>query len=122
MKIVSRRNALIWTGVAVLGSGLRPSRATESSSIEPQPYFASVNRVLDALAKVGAPVSPEDAEQLAALARQSDKAAVEAAERILDRYTLVRVVPQADGFARVSAGGAQRTLIEQGWRPFLVRV
>src|SRR5262249_52563265 len=42
--------------------------------------------------------------------------------QILDRYTVVRVVAQADGYANVSGGGAQKTLIEQGWRPFLVRV
>jgi hypothetical protein len=91
-------------------------------SVVPQPYFAAVNRVLEALERLGAPVNPADAARISALTRQNDRAAVEVAEQILDRYTVVRVVTEKDGFAHVTAGGVQRTLIEQGWRPFLVRV
>jgi hypothetical protein len=97
-------------------------RADELRDIPPQPYFAAVNRALEALARIGAPIARADAELIATLTRQNDSAAVKAAEAILDRYTVVQVVTEADGFGRVKPGGAQRLLVEQGWRPYLVRV
>ena len=97
-------------------------RADEFQGIPPQPYFAGVKCALEALAKLGAPITAPDAQQLGALIRQNDSAAVTAAEMILDRYTLARIQIESDGYARASVGGAQRALVEQGWRLFLVRV
>jgi len=119
--LLTRRCFLVWTG-AVAWAQFCPAFAAEPSGVAAQPYFAGVNRALEALAKLGAPVLAEDAQQLSILSRQNDSAAVDAAEKILDRYTLTRVAIEADGYARATAGGAQRTLIEQGWRVFLVRV
>jgi len=117
---VSRRHFLALAGAF---TGARFCPAIESkAALVPQPYFAGVNRVLDALAKVGAPVDAEDARQISTLANQNDTAAVEGAEKILDRYTLARLSLDADGTGSVAAGGAQRTLVEQGWRMFLVRI
>lgn len=118
---LTRRDFLGWTGGAIACAGVHPALGT-GADIPVQPYFASVNRALEALANVGAPVSRSDAEQIATLARQNDSVAVAEAERILDRYTLLRVAVTTDGFARVSGGGAPRILLEQGWRAFLVRV
>jgi hypothetical protein len=118
---ITRRHVLLLLAAEVSS----PSVATwadELLGISSQPYFASVNRALEALAKIGAPLPQSDAEQIAALTRQNDTTAIKAAEEILDRYTVVRVATEADGFGRVTIGGAQRILIEQGWRPFLVRV
>lgn len=88
----------------------------------PQPFFASVMRALVALQASGQPVASADAERLAAFAVQGDADAVENAEALLDRYTLARVVLDHDGMGRAVLGGAERTLIEQGWRSFLIRV
>jgi hypothetical protein len=77
---------------------------------------------VEALEKLGAPVAAADAQQLAALTLQKDSAAVEAAERILGRYTLSSFAIESAGSVRVTAGQAPRTLIEQGWRIFLVRI
>lgn len=118
---ISRRLFLIWTGAAA-GVRLCPTLAAEPSAIAPQPYFAGVTRALEALAKLGAPVTAHDAQQLASLGRQNDAAAVIAAEEILDRYTLIRVEITKDGDMLGTVGSAQRTLNEQGWRVFLVRV
>lgn len=117
----TRRHFLVLGGAF---AGVHLCRALEPpmAPVPPQPYFAAVNRAIEALASVGAPISIKDAEQISKLARQSDDAAVEATEKILDRYTVVRVVTEADGFGDVTVGGAQKTLVEQGWRPFLVRV
>jgi hypothetical protein len=91
------------------------------TAIEPQPYFAGVRRALESLARLGAPVAPADAARIDALARQADAAAVEEAEAILGKYTLAEASLGADGTCALAIGGATRTLVEQGWRMFLVR-
>ena len=118
---VTRRHFLALGGAF---TGVHLCHAFESpiAPVPPQPYFAAVDRAVEVLARLGAPIRSEDAEQIITLARQSDSAAVEATEKILDQYTLVRIVTEPDGFAEVTAGGAQKILVEQGWRPFLVRV
>src|SRR5579864_8724096 len=118
---VSRRQFLALAG-AFTGAHFCPAVGSESSELAPQPYFAGLNRALEALAKLGAPIAAADAQQITALANQNDSAAVDAAEKILDRYTLARLSLDAAGTGRVEMGGAQRTLVEQGWRMFLVRI
>lgn len=117
---VTRRDFLVLAG-AFAGAQLCPALAS-GTKVVPQPYFASVNRALDALTKLGAPVMVADSQQIAALTRQNDAAAIDAAEKILDRYSLVNLSIESDGSARWMAGGASRTLVEQGWRLFLVRI
>lgn len=119
---ITRRKLLLWTGGAIVGTRYLPACAADSTDIPPQPYFASVKRALEALEKLGAPVAAEDAQQLALLARHNDNGAVEAAEKILDRYTLARTITDATGYGRTLAGGAPKSLLEQGWTLFLVRV
>lgn len=118
---ITRRQFLLLTG-AFAGAQLCPALESEPIQIAPQPYFAGVNRALEALAKLGAPVAAADAPRIAALARQADSTAVAAAEKILDRYTLARMSIEANGTGHIAVGGAQRTLVEQGWRMFLLRI
>jgi hypothetical protein len=118
---ITRRRFIVLAG-AVAGEQLCPVFQAEAQQISPQPYFASVKRALEALGKLGMPIAATDQQELDALAKQNDNAAVEAADKILDRYTLVRVVTETGGYDRVAAGGAEKILIEQGWRAFLVRV
>lgn len=118
---LTRRQALKLMSAAAAAS-FHPAFAAELSGIAPQPYFAGVNRALEAIASLGAPISTSDARQIAALSQASDGASVEAAEQILDRYTLARLSLSGDGSARVAVGGAKRILVEQGWRILLVRV
>ena len=90
--------------------------------ILPQPYFAGVARALEALSRLGTLLPTPHAEEISTLIRQNDNIAVVAAERILDHYTLTKIVIKPDGYAHATAGGAEGTLVEQGWRSFLVRV
>jgi hypothetical protein len=126
-RLITRRAVIAAAGLSSGVLLLRPSpllaaAAAAPISVEPQPYFASVNRAIEALAKLGAPIAITDVQQIAALRHQNDRAAIAAAEAILNRYTLVRLHIDRDGFATGSAGGAQPTLVEQGWRVFLLRV
>ena len=117
---LTRRCFAAWAG-AIAAARLGPALANGFAEIEPQPCFAAVKRALEALANLGSPVSVADAKEIAALARQNDRPAVEAAERILDRYTLANL-SITDELLQVATGGAQRQLLEQGWRMFLVRL
>jgi hypothetical protein len=99
-----------------------PGWAAQVDTISPQPYFASVNRAVEALAKLGAPVEASDAQQIANLTRQNDAAAVETAEEILNRYSLASLSIETAGSGRWTVGEAPRILVEQGWRLFLIRI
>jgi hypothetical protein len=118
---LTRRGLLTLAGAAA-GLKMLPAWTAELKGIASQPYFAAVNRALEALVKLGAPVASSDAQQITNLARQNDSAAVALAEKILDRYTLAQLSIDADGTLHVGVGGAPRTLVEQGWRMFLVRL
>lgn len=100
----------------------RSGWAATADRIEPQPYFASVRRAMAMLATAGQPMAQADAAQLVELAARGDAEAVRAAEAILDRYTLARIMLDKAGRGIASLGGARRVLVEQGWRSFLVRV
>lgn len=119
---VTRRHFLICGGGAIASARLLPAFAVGTAEIAPQPYFANVKRALEALAKLGSPVGTQDAQQLEALARQGDRAAVEQAEGILQRYTLATLSIAATGSVQIAVGGAPKQLVEQGWRMFLVRL
>jgi hypothetical protein len=82
---LTRRQVLIWTGGAIASTRLLPVLAAGAEEIPPQPYFASVTRALGAMAKLGAPIAPADAQQIASLAAQGNSTAVSAAEGILQR-------------------------------------
>jgi N-methylcarbamate hydrolase len=99
-----------------------PASAQQVNNLAPQPYFASVMRAIEALAAAGAPITRNDADWLAQLSAKNDAEAIGDAEQILSRYTLARLTLDKDGFGTVTSGGADKTLIEQGWSAFLVRV
>jgi len=115
---VTRRRFLIWTGA---WAACRPVSAAQPGTLEAQPYFASIKRALDVLQKLGEPVAQQHAAAIALLSQQADRNAVDAAERILNEYTLASVLIGADRLETTS-GGAARTLVEQGWRLFLIRI
>src|SRR5579863_5792203 len=118
--MVSRRAALL----GVLGSGVfladLPSAwalwGSDTTVVAPQPYFAHVRRVLEALRLVGQPLAPMDVERLQRLSERSNAAAVDEAEAILSKYTLACVRLDKDGSGHCLIGGAHRELVEQGWR------
>lgn len=124
--MLSRRSVI----AGGLGSGLmlvhpsllRAAERADLSAVQPQPYFASVSRAAAAMARLGSPLSATDAREIAALARRGDHASVAAAEAILSRYTLAQATILPDGPPQLAAGGAPKSLVEQAWRMFLVRL
>jgi hypothetical protein len=106
----------------ISGAWLCPAWAVEFEEIAPQPFFASVMRAIAALTEGGQPIAKVDADRLAELAAQDDAEAVAGADTILGKYTLATVMLDKEGMGQATLGGADRTLIEQGWRSFLIRV
>jgi hypothetical protein len=117
----TRRRFLFLAGAAAV-TRLERVFGADQDVTAPQPYFAEVNRALETLAKLGAPIAEADAEHIVALRHQGDRAAVDSAEAILDRYTLAQVRIDGGRTLQISTGAAQRSLVEQGWRLFLIRV
>ena len=125
--LFTRRRAVAAAGIASAALLVRPSllfagSADDVGGIDPQPYFAGVSRAVAELADAGAPLAPGDAGRIALLSRQGTRASVEEAEAILGRYTLARVAISPAGPSHIGPRGAPPTLIEQGWRLFLIRV
>jgi hypothetical protein len=121
--IVTRRSVLragLSSG-ALLASPALLLAATEPV-IEPQPYFASVNRTVDGLRRLGEPLTPEDEARIRLLGQSAHSGRVEETERILSKYVLLGVRLGKNGVGRTTLGAASRTLVEQGWRSFLVRI
>src|SRR5450432_2044520 len=85
-RMLSRRSVIL----AGLGSGALLAsppvlRGLAEVVNEPQPYFASLRRVVQALQTLGAPLSPVDAEQIAKLSAAPSPENLNEAELILAR-------------------------------------
>ena len=115
---ISRR--LLLGGTAAFAAC--PTFASSSNISAPQPFFENVRRALKALEDAGQPVSAVDTATIEALAAQADRQAIIAAQAILDRYTLVQLTFDSGGIGSAALGGAERVLVEQGWRSFLIRI
>src|SRR5208283_3858841 len=83
-----------------------------ANGVEPQPYFAGVNRAIQTLANLGVPLTARDAAQIAALSRQNNRPAVGSAERILSRYTIARLTIEPGGSLHIAEGECPRILVE----------
>lgn len=101
------------------GSATFAATAAVPAAIDVEQYFDALARAMAALDAAGAPLAAVDARRLAVARREGD---VAAAEAVLDGYTLAQLDLAADGRVRIAAGAARPTLVEQGWRAFLLRL
>jgi len=93
------------------------------SGVELQPLQAQVRRVAQALELVGSPLSAEQQAALErALAEPNGDIAVGDIQAVLDPLCLAGVSINPESRVKVAAGEAPKSLIQQGWRVFLVKV
>ncbi len=93
------------------------------TSVERQPLVAATERLIEALEFVGAPLADADLTALRAAMRNTDRAAsVRGIQEVLDKYTLAGVDINAESRVKVAEGPANKELVQQGWRTFLVKV
>ncbi|MFL6211275.1 MAG: CehA/McbA family metallohydrolase [Pyrinomonadaceae bacterium] len=95
----------------------------EQDTVELQPLAAQVKRLVEALDYLGEPFSAADKQALdAATGERDERRALTAIMRVLDQHTLVNVEISPESRVQVTRGAAAATLVEKGWRSFLVRV
>ena len=91
--------------------------------IEAQPLRRQAQRVAEALASRGVPLSKEQAAALDKAIQESDEEkCAEAIQKVFDPLCLVGVNINAESRVKVALGPAPPQLMQQGWRIFLVKV
>jgi hypothetical protein len=91
--------------------------------VEVQPLSAQVERVMQALELAGSPLSKETQQALKlALYSKDVGAATKKIQQILDPLCLVAVSINPESRVKAHVGQAAKTLQQQGWRTFLVKV
>ena len=117
------------SGVRWVGHLLEPVQSGPTlpivRNVDLQPFVAQVNRVVEAMDYLGAPLSAADKQGLDAAFRLGNARAAEAGEsiqRVLDRSCLVGVNINPESRVKVVRGPANPELVQHGWRQFLVKV
>jgi hypothetical protein len=107
----------------VLGRSQHQHDAQRDGQLDLQPFVAQAKRVVEAMDYLGEPFSAEDKQSLERAFNNEDAArAITQIEQVLDKRTLVRVAVSPESRVSVTRGSAEPTLIEKGWRCFLVNV
>ncbi|CAN5794640.1 hypothetical protein BH23PLA1_BH23PLA1_12340 [soil metagenome] len=93
------------------------------SGVSLQPLGAQARRVAESLQVVGRPLPAEALEAIEAASRSGVEAeGVRRIQEILDPYCLVGVNINPESRVKVQQGAADPSLMQQGWRAFLVKV
>jgi hypothetical protein len=114
---------LLLTAALLIGLVGQASAADlpKAAAVELQPLAAQVQRVVDALDYLGAPLPEADKLKLKAASGDQAKG-VEAIQTVLDPHCLAGVCIRAENRLETLPGPARPELAEQGWRVFLVKV
>jgi hypothetical protein len=95
----------------------------EDAGVDVQPLAAQVRRLVEAMEYLGEPFSPAARLALERASEQEDAAlALAGIREVLDARSLFFVEISPESRVRVTRGRAEATLVERGWRAFLVRV
>src|SRR5262249_19597574 len=118
-----RRHPLLVSLALLLGLTGRPAAAElpKVAQVELQPLAAQVQRLVEALEYLGAPLSAADGQALKTAAGDPAKG-VGTIQDVLDAHCLAGVTIQSADKLEARPGPAQAALAEQGWRVFLVKV
>lgn len=93
-----------------------------AAGVEPQPFLAATQRIIDVTSFLGTPFSDAEIATLKAAISQNDAAAVEKAKSVLDAHALFQVTITPEQRVKVERGAAKAILDEAGWRQYFVRV
>jgi hypothetical protein len=102
----------------VRGGGL-----PQAPTVEAQPLLLQTERLVEALASVGAPIDSGRLERLQALQQETDDAVItRGVQAELDALSIAAIVVAADGSISARPRGEPVILDENGWRTVLVKV
>jgi hypothetical protein len=120
---ILRRGCLLALCAFCLLCAAPRAAARQADEVESQPFFAQVRRLVEAMEYLGEPLSPADRRELERASEDADPArGVAAVQSVLDRRVLLRVEISPESRVKVTRGRAAATLVEAGWRSFLVKV
>lgn len=92
-------------------------------NVDRQPLVAATQRVIEALRFTGTPLDAEVKARLdQAFEIEDDRLAIRRIQETLDPLCLVFVDINAESRVKVAEGPANRLLMQQGWRTFLIKV
>ena len=111
-------------------AGLHPTSPTSRAEelelvfgVERQPLVAATNRLVEAMQFMGSPLAPEVVAELEAASKLEKRGDVSRRiQEVLDPLCLVEVHINAESRVKVKEGPADKRLMQQGWRAFLVKV
>ena len=107
----------------ILATVSAPGRTPDTEAVEVQPLVAQVKRLVETMDYLGEPFSAADRQALARAFEDEDEGrALKTIQAILDRRSLLYVDINPESRVSVTRGLAQATLVEKGWRSFLIRV
>ena len=105
------------------GGGATAAETDAVIPVERQPFVAATRRLVEALELAGSPLSAEARTRIDAAARESDDAqAVKTIQETLDPLCIAVVTINPESRVKAAEGPAQKELMQQGWRTFLVKV
>ncbi|MGI9471174.1 MAG: CehA/McbA family metallohydrolase [Rubripirellula sp.] len=91
--------------------------------VERQPLVAATNRLVEALQFLGSPLDPATVTELEDAGRLEKRVdATKRIQQILDPLCLAEVHINAESRVKVKEGPVAKSLMQQGWRAFLVKV
>lgn len=115
-------------GIVLLGVLLIPLVLTGQElplvrTVDLQPLAAQALRLIETMDYLGSPLDPADQALLRQAAEARNPAEdIVSIQKVLDKYVLIDVRIDAESRVKVDQGLAPAELVEQGWRPFLVKV
>jgi hypothetical protein len=107
-----------WAGIVAHSEGAEVAGAVKG--VEWQPLSAQIERVFEAMDYIGSPVSSEIKATLEKLRNGTNSS--EEIQRAIDPLCLFLVEINPESRVKVTRGQAAPELVENGWRPFLVKV
>jgi hypothetical protein len=94
-----------------------------AAKVETQPLIAATERLIQALAFIGAPLTVEDRQSLEqAFKLERASACTGAIQKVLDQHCVAGVSINPESRVSVVEGPVKKELVQQGWRTFLVKV
>ncbi|HEX9919257.1 MAG TPA: hypothetical protein VGA87_08825, partial [Pyrinomonadaceae bacterium] len=123
MRALNRAFVVVAIVIFVASSSSARAKETEDAGADVQPLASQVRRLVEALEYLGEPFSPAERLALARASELEDGArALAGIREVLDARSLFFVEISPESRVRVTRGRAEATLVEKGWRSFLVRV
>src|SRR5262245_232200 len=106
----------LWSLMGMVPAG---AQVPQQVDVERQPLASNVERVVQALESLGAPLSSELAEALSRAGADRDASAL---QRLLDPHVLLAVTINPEERVKVGRGPAQAILQQEGYTPVLIKV